>query len=234
MKVLVIIPAYNEEESIRDVIEKLKTDYPAADYLVVNDCSKDNTRKVLEENYASYVNLPLNLGIGGGVQTGYKYALRENYDVAVQIDGDGQHDTAYLGQVIKRIEDGEADIVIGSRFIDKQGFQSSGLRRFGIRFLSLLIQMCCGTKVLDVTSGFRAVNRRFIEEYAAEYPTDYPEPEAIVMASMRGARIVEIPVIMKERMHGESSISSWKSVYYMIKVSLAIVLCRLSNSRNKL
>lgn len=231
MKVLVIIPAYNEEKSINYVVQKLKNDCPQADYVVVNDCSKDATLQVLKDSEASYLNLPLNLGIGGGVQAGYKYALQNGYDIAIQIDGDGQHDTNFLNKVIEPIEKGDADIVIGSRFIDKQGFQSSGMRRLGIRFLSTLIQVCCGTKVCDVTSGFRAVNKRFIEVYANEYPVDYPEPEAIVKASLEGAKIVEMPVIMKERQAGESSISSWKSLYYMIKVSLAIMLCRISNRR---
>ncbi len=233
MKVLAIIPAYNEEKSILGVIQKLNSDCAEIDYLVVNDCSRDNTLYVLENASVKYVSLPLNLGIGGGIQAGYKFALRNDYDIAVQIDGDGQHDTSFLRTVTKPIESGEADIVIGSRFIDKQGFQSSGMRRIGIRFLSLLIQVCCGIKVHDVTSGFRAVNRKFIEEYAKEYPIDYPEPEAIVKASVQGARILEVPVIMKERENGTSSISAWKSVYYMIKVSLAIILCRLSNSRKE-
>jgi hypothetical protein len=229
MKVLVIIPAYNEEKSILSVIHKLKYDYPDADYVVINDCSKDDTISELESNHANYINLPLNLGIGGGVQTGYKYAWDNGYDIAIQIDGDGQHDTAYLKTVIKPIADGQADIVIGSRFITKEGFQSSGLRRAGINLLSILIQICCGTKIQDVTSGFRAVNREYIKKYAEDYPTDYPEPEAIVSASLAGARIKEVPVVMKERENGTSSISLWQSVYYMIKVSLSIVLCRLSN-----
>ena len=233
MKSLVIIPAYNEEKSIISVINKLNKDYPSADYLVVNDCSKDDTLKKLKENDTNYVNLPLNLGIGGGVQTGYKYAKDNGYDIAIQIDGDGQHDTAYLKAVIEPIEKGQADIVIGSRFINKEGFQSSGLRRVGIKFLSKLIQICCGTKVLDVTSGFRAVNRKYIEEYAKDYPVDYPEPEAIVKSSLSGARIMEVPVIMKERENGESSISPLKSIYYMIKVSLAIILCRLTQKRGR-
>ena len=233
MKVLVIIPAYNEQESIISVIDKLKKDYPKADYVVINDCSKDNTLEVLSENHTEYVNLPLNLGIGGGVQTGYKYAMKNGYDIAIQIDGDGQHDTSYLKNVIEPIEKGEADIVIGSRFINKQGFQSSGMRRLGINFLSILIKICCGTKVLDVTSGFRAVNRTYIYEYAREYPVDYPEPEAIVKASLAGARIKEVPVIMKERESGTSSISPLKSVYYMIKVSLAIIVCRLTNKKGR-
>lgn len=231
MKVLVIIPAYNEEKSICNVIEKLRSDYPKADYVVINDCSKDNTLQVLKLVNANYINLPMNLGIGGGVQTGYKYAYQNGYDIAIQIDGDGQHDTSYLVDVIKPIEEGEADIVIGSRFINKKGFQSSGMRRFGIRFLSTLIALCCGTKIHDVTSGFRAVNRKYLEIYAKEYPVDYPEPEAIVKASVSGARIMEIPVIMKERETGVSSISPLKSVYYMIKVSLAILLCRISSRR---
>lgn len=233
MKVLVIIPAYNEEQCINAVIQKLKADCPEADYVVVNDCSKDNTLQVLKSNNANFLNLPMNLGIGGGVQTGYKYAWQNGYDVAVQIDGDGQHDTAYLMKVIEPIENEKADIVIGSRFIDKKGFQSSGLRRLGISFLSILIFGCCGAKVYDVTSGFRAVNRRFIEIYAKDYPSDYPEPEAIVKAALEGAKIIEMPVVMKERKTGRSSITSWKSIYYMIKVSLAIILCRISYRRKK-
>ena len=232
LKVLVIIPAYNEEASILQVIQNLKKDCPYADYVVVNDCSKDNTLSILRENTASYVNLPLNLGIGGGVQTGYKYALEKGYDIAVQIDGDGQHDTAYLENVIAPICEGKADIVIGSRFINKEGFLSSGARRMGINILSSLIYVCCGQKVLDVTSGFRAVNRKYIEEYAKDYPVDYPEPEAIVTGLMKGARILEVPVVMRERESGISSISPLKSIYYMIKVSLAIVLCRLANKRS--
>ena len=233
MKILVIIPAYNEQDSIINVIKKLKKDFPRADYVVINDCSKDNTLSVLKENNTSFVNLPINLGIGGGVQTGYKYALENGYDIAIQIDGDGQHDTAYLDKVIAPIEEGVADIAIGSRFIDKEGFQSSGMRRAGIKFLSALIKICCGTKVRDVTSGFRAVNRKYIKMYAYDYPTDYPEPEAIVQASVDGARIAEVPVIMKERETGQSSIYAWKSIYYMIKVSLAIIICRISKRRKR-
>ncbi|MGN0437440.1 MAG: glycosyltransferase family 2 protein [Lachnospiraceae bacterium] len=233
MKILVIIPAYNEEETILNVIKKLNKDCKRADYIVINDCSTDHTLVKLKEANASYLNLPLNLGIGGGVQAGYKYAYENGYDIAIQIDGDGQHDTAYLEKVIAPIENGEADIVIGSRFITKEGFQSSGMRRFGIKFLSTLIRICCGTKVQDVTSGFRAVNRKGISLYAKDYPVDYPEPEAIVKASVMGYRIKEVPVIMKEREAGESSISPFKSIYYMIKVSVAIVICRISSKKVK-
>ena len=233
MKILVIIPAYNEEESILNVITKLNRDMEQADYVVVNDCSTDATIERLQETEASYLNLPVNLGIGGGVQTGYKYALLNDYDIAIQIDGDGQHDTNYLQDVIQPIIDGEKDIVIGSRFLKKEGFQSSGIRRVGITFLSGLIQLCSGIKIYDVTSGFRAVNREYIRLYASDYPVDYPEPEAIVMAALDGARIGEVPVIMKERVSGKSSISALKSVYYMIKVSLAVILCRVTHRKRK-
>lgn len=210
------------------MIEKLQTDCPEADHLVVNDCSDDDTSEILRRMGANYVNAPINLGIGGGVQTGYMYAAANDYDIAIQIDGDGQHDTAFVNDVIAPIINDEADIVIGSRFIEKEGFQSSGMRRLGIRYLSGLIRLCCGAKVLDVTSGFRAVNRKFIEVYAREYPGDYPEPEAIVRAAYKGARIAEVPVVMRERESGKSSITPGRSAYYMIKVSLAILLSRFT------
>lgn len=233
MKVLVIIPAYNEAENIISVINKLKEDCPMADYVVVNDCSVDDTLAKLIQADGSYLNLTQNLGIGGGVQTGYKYAYQNDYDIAVQIDGDGQHDTLYLNDVLRPLLEGKADIAIGSRFLKKEGFQSSGMRRVGINFLSFLIKICCGKKIYDVTSGYRAVNREYIEKYANDYPTDYPEPEAIVIAARNGATIVEVPVVMKERKSGVSSISPGKSIYYMIKVSLAIMLCALSGTRRK-
>ena len=231
MKVLIIIPAYNEQDNLENVINNLQTTVPEMDYLIVNDCSKDNTALLCKEKGYNFVSLPINLGIGGGVQTGYKYALENGYDIAVQHDGDGQHDPAYLKNVIAPIIDGKADITIGSRFLEKEGFQSSSTRRMGIKILSTLIQICCGTKVKDVTSGFRAVNKEYIKFYAEDYPSDYPEPEAIVTASLNGARIQEIPVIMKERENGVSSINLKKSIYYMIKVSIAIVICRLTNRR---
>lgn len=228
MKTLIIIPAYNEKDNIKKVIASLdKVTADHVDYLVVNDCSKDNTESILKEMGANYVNLPVNLGIGGGVQTGYKYAEVNDYDIAIQIDGDGQHDPAYVETLIKPLLDDEADIVIGSRFLTKEGFQSSALRRFGINFLSCIIKICCGVKVYDVTSGFRAVNKEFIHFYAHDYAQDYPEPEAIIAGALAGARIKEVPVIMYERIGGESSISSFKSIYYMIKVSIAIIVKRL-------
>ena len=227
-KVLLIIPAYNEEESLRSLIEEIKAVCPEVDYLVVNDCSSDDTERLLEELGANYISLPCNMGIGGAVQSGYRYAAQNGYDIAIQIDGDGQHDVRFVKDMVKLIEDKQADVVIGSRFIDKEGFQSSQARRIGIRILSMLIRLMCGAKVKDVTSGFRAVNRRFIELFAENYPDDYPEPEVIVTARLYGAVIKELPVVMRERTTGKSSINLKRSIYYMIKVSLAIIICRIS------
>lgn len=227
-KPLLIIPAFNEGKNIEGVIINLEKHFPQFDYVIINDGSKDNTSDICEKNQYQIVNLPINLGIGGAVQTGYQYALKYGYEIAIQIDGDGQHDVSYVEKVIRPLISGQADVVIGSRFLEKEGFQSSASRRAGIRILSDLIFLCTGKRIRDVTSGFRAVNRKFIEIYAEDYPTDYPEPEAIITAVMHGGRVMEVPVIMKERMAGESSINFGKSVYYMIKVSLAIVVKRIS------
>lgn len=227
-KVLLIIPAYNEEKNIEKVVDNIIQNYPQYDYIVINDGSEDSTRDVCRSRGYQYLNLSINLGIGGAVQTGYRYAKDKGYEIVVQIDGDGQHDIAYLEKMLPLLESGEADIVIGSRFIDKKGFQSSLARRMGIKLLSGLIFICTGKIVKDVTSGFRAVNKRFIDIYARYYPIDYPEPEAIVSAIMHRGIIVECPVVMREREAGESSINFIKSVYYMIKVSLAIIVCRIS------
>ena len=231
MKILVIIPAYNESKSIEKVLMELEKNNPTIDYLVINDCSKDNTKEVLKSINANYLDLPLNLGIGGGVQSGYIYAKENNYDIAIQLDGDGQHDSSYIKDAIKPIIENKADCVIGSRFLNNEGFQSSFMRRVGIKFLSSLIKFCCGVKIYDVTSGFRAVNKELIDLFAFDYATDYPEPEAIVSASVNGFRLKEVPVVMRERNDGESSIKSYKSIYYMIKVSIAIIIKKLSGSK---
>ncbi len=227
-KILIIIPAYNEAENIEKVVDNLILNYPQYDYVVINDGSSDTTRDICRNRGYQYLNLSINLGIGGAVQTGYRYAKDKGYDVAVQMDGDGQHDISYLEKMLLLLENEEADIVIGSRFIDKEGFQSSVLRRTGIKFLSTLIWMCTGQRIKDVTSGFRAVNKKFIEIYAKHYPMDYPEPEAIISAIMYRGKIREVPVVMQERISGDSSINFLRSVYYMIKVTLAIIVCRIS------
>lgn len=225
---LIIIPAYNEAGNIEKVVNNLKNNYPQYDYIIVNDGSEDDTEKVCLKNKYQVLNLPINMGIGGAVQTGYRYARDNDYDIAVQMDGDGQHDVAFLADMIAMIEKGQADVVIGSRFVEKEGFQSSYIRRIGINFLSSLGWLLTGVKVKDITSGYRAVNRKFIKIFADDYPADYPEPEAMVIAAVYGGKIKEYPVVMKERENGESSITLKKSVYYMIKVTLAMVIRRIS------
>jgi len=228
IKCLIIIPAYNEAENIEPVVDNIIKNYPQYDYVIINDGSKDNTIKICDKKKYNYINLPINLGIGGAVQTGYKYARKHGYDAAVQMDGDGQHDVKSVGSMLQLIEDDEADIVIGSRFCNNEGYQSSLVRRAGIKFLSNLIFLCTLKRIKDVTSGYRMVNRKFINIYAESYPTDYPEPEAIVEGVMNKGRVKEIPVVMKERTGGESSINFMRSIYYMIKVTLAIIICRIS------
>lgn len=228
MNVLVIIPCYNEAENICAVIENLQANCPNVDYLVVNDCSTDDSAAILKAGRYNYIDLPINLGIGGGVQCGYRYATENGYDIAVQMDGDGQHDPAFLQAVLQPVIDGELDMAIGSRFIKKEGFQTSFMRRTGIQFLSALIRILTGQRVQDVTSGFRATGKELNAYFADHYAQDYPEPEAIVSAIVGGYRVGEVPVEMKERMGGVSSISPFKSIYYMIKVSLALVIHRLS------
>lgn len=227
-KVLVIIPAYNEAENIVRVVKRMMEQAPQYDYLVVNDGSTDDTLMLCQQEGFRYIDLPINMGIGGAVQAGYIYARKNDYDIAVQMDGDGQHDIAFLDQMLTPIISREADVVIGSRFLEKEGFQSSASRRMGINILSGLIWLTTGRHILDVTSGYRAVNRMFIDIYSKDYPMDYPEPEAIVAAIMHLGRVKEIPVQMRAREGGTSSITFKKSIYYMIKVTLAILLCRMS------
>jgi glycosyltransferase involved in cell wall biosynthesis len=239
MKILVIIPCFNEEKNIKRVInniDKSRTQLASTfdvDYVVVNDCSTDNSLEICIKNGYNYLNLPINLGIGGCVQAGYQYAFNNNYDIAIQHDGDGQHDPAYFSDIIAPIASGDADIIIGSRFLEKKGFQSTGLRRFGISFISFIILLCTGVKIYDVTSGYRATNKKYIELFAMQYAQDYPEPESLVDAIRYKARITEVPMIMHERKEGKSSISVLKSIYYMIKVSLSIILHRLVNPIRK-
>lgn len=223
-----MIPCYNEQDNIVKVVEHLRETCPWADYLVINDCSTDHSAELLRSHGYNYLDLPVNLGIGGGVQCGYRYAVEHGYDVTVQMDGDGQHDPAYLQAVVAPVMAGHLDMCIGSRFITKEGFQTSFMRRVGIRFLSWLIHLLCGKRVLDVTSGFRACNARMTAYFARHYAIDYPEPEAILAASLAGFSVGEAPVIMKERQGGVSSIHSFKSAYYMIKVSLALIIDRFS------
>lgn len=234
MKTLVIVPCYNEEENLEHVVERLRKIAPDVDYLIVNDCSTDGSVALCRRLGYHYLNLPVNLGIGGGVQSGYLYALQNNYDVTVQMDGDGQHNPAYLAQVIAPVLSGELDMCIGSRFITKEGFQTSFMRRLGINIISVFIFALCGKHVRDTTSGFRACNRALTSYFAQHYAQDYPEPEAIISAVLHGYRVGERPVIMEERLKGKSSIGTpFKSVYYMLKVCIGLVVFRLTEGRAK-
>lgn len=231
MKKLLIIPAYNEADNLIDLIMEIQTKAPGYDYIIVNDGSKDHTVKVCSENKLNVLHLSNNLGIGGAVQAGYLYAIRHDYDIAIQIDGDGQHDPAYLDVLIQPIIDGVADFTIGSRFIEGEGFQSSGLRRAGIRWLDTILKNSTGLDITDATSGFRACNQQVMHVFASYYPKDYPEPETIADLYRHKFRIKEVPVHMRERQSGVSSIRFFKPIYYMLKVTISILVSRLKRHK---
>ena len=224
-KVLLIIPAYNEEENILKTCNKIKKENKNLDFIVINDGSKDRTLQILKENNLLHINLVHNLGIGGAVQTGYKYALEHNYDIAVQFDGDGQHDVRYVEKLIKPIIDDEADFTIGSRFIEELStFKSSKARRIGINIISFFIKLFTGKKIYDTTSGFRAVNKDIIKFFAIYYPIEYPDPVSTTELLKQGKRVKEVSVEMNEREGGVSSIRAWKNAYYMFNVILSIII----------
>lgn len=231
MRTLIIIPAYNEAGNISRVIHELQSVCPSFDLLVINDNSSDTTLAEAQATGANVISLPYNLGIGGAVQTGFQYAYNHGYAFAVQVDGDGQHDPRHIQDILRPLSTGEYNLCIGSRFLDTKGFQSSFLRRLGIRFFSLLISNLSGQHTSDPTSGFRGGDQKVIALFASGYPVDFPEPESIVIAKRAGCRIGEIPVIMRNRLGGHSSIRFLKSGYYMLKVTIAIILCVLSRKR---
>ena len=231
-KVLLIIPAYNEEKNILETYNTIlnynKKNKQKYDVMIINDGSLDKTRDLLNENKVPHIELISNLGIGGAVQTGYKYALENNYDIAIQFDGDGQHNIDYIEDLIKAITKENADMVIGSRFINKNknGFKSSAARRVGIKIISMFIKFKTGKKIYDTTSGFRAINKRLIRRFSEIYPKEYPEPISTTESLLSNYKVVEIPVEMKERKEGKSSIRFHKNVYYMINVILNIIFAR--------
>jgi glycosyltransferase involved in cell wall biosynthesis len=219
-----IVPALNEEHSIARVIDELRAFDPGLDVVVVDDGSLDGTSRAAAAKGAVVLRLPFNLGIGGAVQTGFRFAFENGYDIAVRVDGDGQHDPAQLGLVLAPVLRGEADIAVGSRFAgtDAAGYRSSRSRRIGIRVLAWIVSRIVGQRVTDTTSGFQALNRDGIALFARDYPHDYPEVEATVMVFRHRLRFVEVPVEMRERGGGRSSITTLRSIYYMVKVLLAI------------
>jgi glycosyltransferase involved in cell wall biosynthesis len=219
-----IVPALNEEATVPRVIDELRAFDPGLDVVVVDDGSIDRTADVAAKRGACVLRLPFNLGIGGAVQTGFRYAFEQGYDLAVRVDGDGQHDPGQLARVLEPVLRGDADIAVGSRFVEDEeaGYRSSRSRRVGIRILARVVSRIVGQRVTDTTSGFQALNRHGIALFARDYPHDYPEVEATVMVFRHRLRLVEVPVTMRERGGGRSSITALHSVYYMTKVLLAI------------
>ena len=228
-KTLVIIPAYNESGHIEAVVSCVSR--AGFDYVVVNDGSSDSTADICRARGFNFLDLKENLGIGGAIQAGHKYALANGYDVDIQFDGDGQHDVDCIPDLLKLIEDG-ADLAVGSRFLEpSEGFKSTFMRRVGIKWLSTVINLVSGLRVTDPTSGFRATGHRALEAFSDDYPVDYPEPESIVAAKKKGMSVAETQVTMHERQGGQSSIGVISSVYYMIKVTFAVVLVGLGREK---
>lgn len=221
-KILVMIPAFNEENSISGVVQDVLAAVPEAAVLVVDDGSTDDTARHAKSAGALLLQLPFNLGIGGAVQSGYLYAKRNGYDVAVQIDGDGQHDPVFIRDMLRQL--GGCDLVVGSRFLSNEGFRSTATRRVGIGILSGLLKVLTGKRFTDPTSGFRVANRQVIEHCAESYPQDFPEVESLLHLHREGLVIVESPVVMRQRAFGKSSISWTKSLWYMLKVSLSLCI----------
>lgn len=231
--ILAIIPAYNEAENIKNVIRELQAVTPRLDILVVNDGSQDQTG-YLAAAVTRVIDLPANLGIGGAVQTGFKYAARNGYRVAIQFDGDGQHVATEIPKLLNHLEENNTAMVIGSRFLRKHaGFRSTFTRRIGIRIFGVVNSLLIGQKITDNTSGFRAYNRQAIEFLACHYPSDYPEPEAVILLGKNGFRIGEVFTEMRERQGGNSSIAGIIGIYYMLKVLLAILITALRKPLNR-
>jgi glycosyltransferase involved in cell wall biosynthesis len=217
-----IVPAYNEDGSIARVIEEIRDYDPELEIVVVDDGSTDPTALVAREAGVTVLRLPFNLGIGGAVQTGYQYARDNGFDLAVQIDGDGQHIAAEVAGLLEPILDGRADLVVGTRFVGPRAYRTTRMRRLGIHLFAAFVSLIVRERVTDTTSGFRAANRRAIRLFAADYPHDYPEVESTVLVHRHRLRMVEVPVSMRVRSSGRSSITALRSIYYMVKVTLAL------------
>jgi len=223
-KTLIVVPAYNEEKSIENVLKSIKEECSFCDVVVVNDGSGDATAKIAERNGVVVISVPYNLGIGGAVQTGLLYAQKNGYDIALQLDADGQHKADEVYKLINTLEKDHSDMVLGSRFKDKNDYHSTFMRRLGNMIFSSLIAMVTRQFFTDSTSGFRAFNRRAINFLATNYPTDFPEPESLVILKKHGFKILEVPVSMEERQGGQSSVTKFKAVYFMISISIAILI----------
>jgi glycosyltransferase involved in cell wall biosynthesis len=224
LRSIAIVPAHNEEASLGALLAELRAAEPDLAVVVINDGSTDSTTRVAEAAGVPVVNLPFNIGIGGTVQTGYQYALEHGFDVAIQVDGDGQHDPTEIARVLEPIFDDRADLVVGTRFVSGGGYRGTRARRVGIHIFASVVSLMVGQRVSDTTSGFRAVNGKALRLFASQYPHDYPEVESIVLLSRHGLRMLEVPVKMRVRETGASSITALRAAYYMIKVLLALFI----------
>jgi len=224
LKILIITPAYNEEESINEVLNEIEKNAPFADILVVDDASSDRTAEISMEHDVKVIRLPINLGIGGAVQTGFKYARLNNYDIAVQIDADMQHDPSYVSLLIKPLIEEKADIVIGSRYLSSNPIEVPWIRNIGIKYFSWLTSKIIGYRITDCSSGFRAINKRTIKFFSENYPVDFPDAEALILAHKAGLRILEVPIKFRKRKRGNSSLRFPKLMYYPIKETFAILM----------
>ena len=223
-----IVPAWNEAAVIGTVVDEIRSVRSDIEVVVVDDASVDDTAEIAREHGATVLRLPFNVGIGGAVQTGFRYALEQGYERAVRLDGDGQHDATQIPRILAPIEGGTADLVIGSRFVDPGGsYRPPFARRMGIRVFARLVSLLCRQRVTDTTSGFVALDRAGIELFAAEYPHDYPEVEATLVALRSGLRLAQVQVEMRERTTGTSSITFLRSLYYIVKVTLALLVASM-------
>lgn len=224
---LVIMPAFNEAKSVAEVIRRVRAACPDIAIAVTNDGSTDDTAAAAKKTGVVVLDVPFNLGIGGAVQTGLKYAAQESYQRAIEVDADGQHNPAFINRLIDAMDATNADMVIGSRFIQKTRYKATFMRTLGIAIFSDLIRLVCGKRIYDTTSGFRVYNTRAIEFLARHYPTDFPEPESIVMLLKNGFVIKEVPVEMEKRQAGVSSVFKWRAAYFMASISIAIIISSL-------
>lgn len=223
---LIIIPAYNEEAALPALLAEVRAAAPETAIVVINDCSDDRTAATAARHGAAVLDLPCNLGVGGAVQAGLRYARDQGYDYVIRCDGDGQHPPAEIPKLVAVMQTGQADLVVGSRFLEEESYRSTVLRSIGIRGLALMLSAICRTRVTDPTSGFQMLNRPMLGYFAHSYPLDYPEPESIALLRRQGYRFKEVATRFRPRLTGESSIQSWGAIYYMFKVGLALLVDR--------
>jgi len=225
-KTILLIPVYNEQASIVRLLEEIRIHLPDTPVCFINDASSDSTATVLRQSGCLFLNLPCNLGVGGAMQTGFRYALEQGYDYAIRLDGDGQHPPGECEKLIERIRLGDVDMVVGSRFLGDRSYTSTWFRQAGIFGLAMALSLVCRRRITDPTSGFQMVNRAVMYYFAHQYPGEYPEPESLALLSRQGYRVCEVPTIFRPRAQGKSSIRKWGTLFYMFKVGIALVVDR--------